>query len=238
MDLAPSTIEFQGRRERLALADSAGIGLGVRDVAIAVRIECEAGLEGGDLRLVDDHVEEDAVGLDPDPRVVVDREVSERVRHGQRRYHEGHRHADPHGETDAARSVGGDAHDRRTGSSRAGHASHARAPWSSRPESPASVRDRAARGRPHRSRAGLSLRPGRLDGSSGRCGAPACLGRCGVVMRGVIQSGSATSGIVVDGCTGSRSDPDHSDRSGGSGRRLQRRHAPQQRGRQGRRDTF
>ena len=39
--------------------DAAGVGLGVGDLAVAVGIEGEARLEGRDLRLVDDDVEED-----------------------------------------------------------------------------------------------------------------------------------------------------------------------------------
>ena len=70
------------RRERLAGGDAPGVGLGVGDLAVAVGVEVEARLEGRDLRLVDDDVEQDPVGLDPDPGVVVDREVAERVRGG------------------------------------------------------------------------------------------------------------------------------------------------------------
>ena len=46
----------------------AGVGLGVGDLAVAIGVEVEAGLEGRDLRLVDDDVEEDPVGFDADAR--------------------------------------------------------------------------------------------------------------------------------------------------------------------------
>ena len=49
------------------------------DVAVAIGIEPETGLECRDLGLVDDDVEVDRVRFDPDPRVVVDREVAERM---------------------------------------------------------------------------------------------------------------------------------------------------------------
>ena len=64
------------------------VQLGIRDFAVLVRVERLARLERRDLGLVDDEVEGDPVGFDPEPRVVVDREVAERVGEHDRRQHE------------------------------------------------------------------------------------------------------------------------------------------------------
>lgn len=52
-------------------------GLRIRDHAVAIRVDREARLEGWNLGLVDHHVEDDPGWLDPDPGIVVDREVAE-----------------------------------------------------------------------------------------------------------------------------------------------------------------
>ena len=77
--------QSQRRLETVAGGDPPGIGLLVGDLAVAIGVEVETRLEGRDLGLVDDDVEEDPVRLDADARVVVDREVAERMRRGQRR---------------------------------------------------------------------------------------------------------------------------------------------------------
>ena len=81
---APSTVRPSAGCERRRRRPPAGVGLGVGDLAVAVGVEVEACLEGRDLGLVDDDVEEDPVRLDADPGVVVDREVAERVGGGER----------------------------------------------------------------------------------------------------------------------------------------------------------
>ncbi len=53
------------RRELLAGGASTGVGLGVGDLAVAVGVEVEPCLEGRDLGLVDDDVEEDPVRARP-----------------------------------------------------------------------------------------------------------------------------------------------------------------------------
>ena len=65
--------------QRSAGRHAACFELGVRDLAILVRVERLPRLEGRDLGLVDDEIEGDPVGFDPEPRVVVDREIAERV---------------------------------------------------------------------------------------------------------------------------------------------------------------
>ena len=66
---APSTVSVEDRGRATSHAvDAAGVGLVVGDLAVAVGVEAEAGLEGRDLGLVDDDVEQDPVGLDPDAR--------------------------------------------------------------------------------------------------------------------------------------------------------------------------
>ena len=68
------------RRARGRLRD---VRLGGGDGAVAIGVDGLLGLEGGDLGLVDDDVEGDAVRRDHDARVVVDREIAERMRRGQ-----------------------------------------------------------------------------------------------------------------------------------------------------------
>ncbi len=80
--------QVERRLQLLARGDPAGFGFAVGHVAVAVRVEVEPCLERRDLRLVDDDVEQDPVRLDPDPGVVVDREVAQRVGEGQRREQE------------------------------------------------------------------------------------------------------------------------------------------------------
>ena len=93
------------RRQLLAGGAATGIGLGVGDLAVAVGVEVEPRLEGGDLGLVDDDVEQDPVGLDADAGVVVDREVAERVG-GDERGDEQHSDcAEQGGETQASASA-------------------------------------------------------------------------------------------------------------------------------------
>ena len=84
---APRSVngERQARLERRAGRRAPGVGFGVGDLAVAVGVEAEACLEGRDLRLVDHDVEQDPVGLDPNAGVVVDGEVAERMRRGERR---------------------------------------------------------------------------------------------------------------------------------------------------------
>ena len=60
-------------------AYATGLDLLVGDLAVRVGVEVEACLEGRDLGLVDDDIEQDPVRLDAHARVVVDREVAERV---------------------------------------------------------------------------------------------------------------------------------------------------------------
>ena len=74
--------------QRSAGRHAAGLQLGVRDLAILVRVERLPRLEGRDLGLVDDEIEGDPVGFDPEPRVVVDREIAERVGKHDRRQEE------------------------------------------------------------------------------------------------------------------------------------------------------
>ena len=121
----PSTVSASDGRELLAGGASAGVGLGVGDLAVAVGVEVELRLERGDLGLVDDDVEEDPVGLDADPRVVVDREVAERVGGGQRGNEQHGGQADA-GRPDRAVGVGGDARvgSREVGGDRAIHGCH------------------------------------------------------------------------------------------------------------------
>ena len=93
----PSRASASDGASDIAGGHASRVRLVVGDLAVAVRIEVEACLERRDLRLVDDDVEQDALGLDPDPGVVVDREVAERMRgrdggqqqHGQRGEGEG-----------------------------------------------------------------------------------------------------------------------------------------------------
>ena len=84
---AAAPVDGQGQRagEDRTGGDPLGLGLVVGDRAVAVGVDPELLLEGRDLGLVDDDVEDHAVGLDPDPGVVVDREVAERVGEGERR---------------------------------------------------------------------------------------------------------------------------------------------------------
>ena len=104
---APRSVDGQrqARLERRACGRAPGVGLGVGDLAVAVGVEAEACLEGRDLGLVDDDVEQDPVGLDADAGVVVDREVAERMRRRERR--DDACGAQPGQGGEAARSVGG-----------------------------------------------------------------------------------------------------------------------------------
>ena len=63
-----------------ALGGSPRRRLGLVDLAVAIEVECGPCLERRDLGLVDDDIEQDSIDLDPDPGVVVDREVAERMR--------------------------------------------------------------------------------------------------------------------------------------------------------------
>ena len=80
--------EVQVVGQRIAGRNATRVQLGIRDFAVLVRVERLARLERRDLGLVDDEVEGDPVGFDPEPRVVVDREVAERVGEHDRRQHE------------------------------------------------------------------------------------------------------------------------------------------------------
>ena len=76
----PATEKAQVATDRRAARLPRGRQLGCRQGAIRIGIERLPGLEGRDLGLVDDDVEQHPRRLDPDPRVVVDREVAERMR--------------------------------------------------------------------------------------------------------------------------------------------------------------
>ena len=76
----PVDAQRQARLEGSAGGRAPGVGLGVGDLAVAIGVEAEARLERRDLGLVDDDVEQDPIGLDADPGVVVDGEVAERMR--------------------------------------------------------------------------------------------------------------------------------------------------------------
>ena len=80
----PSTRRSNDGRRPSQQHLAAGVDLGVGDLAVTVGVEVESRLEGRDLRLVDDDVEEDPVGLDAQAGVVVDGEVAERVGEGRR----------------------------------------------------------------------------------------------------------------------------------------------------------
>ncbi len=81
----PGDAQGQRRCQGRAGGDPLRFGLGVRDRAVAVGVDPELLLERRDLGLVHDDVEEDAVRLDPDPGVVVDREVAQRMGEGDGR---------------------------------------------------------------------------------------------------------------------------------------------------------
>ena len=76
----PSTVRLEGPADRHAGRRARRRRLGRRQRPVAVEVEALARLERGDLGLVDDDVEHHPRRLDADPRVVVDREVAERVR--------------------------------------------------------------------------------------------------------------------------------------------------------------
>ncbi len=72
-------------RDRPASSHPAGVDLVVGHRAVAVEVEALARLERGDLGLVDNDIEQHAIGFDANLGVVVDREVAEWMRRGDRR---------------------------------------------------------------------------------------------------------------------------------------------------------
>ena len=74
--------------QRSAGRHAASLQLGVGNFAILVRVERLPRLECRNLGLVNDEIEGDAVGFDPEPGVVVDREIAERMGQHDRRQEE------------------------------------------------------------------------------------------------------------------------------------------------------
>ena len=95
--------EVQVVGQRSAGRHATRLQLGVRDLPVLVRVECLTRLERRDLGLVDDEIEGDAVGFDAQSRVVVDREIAERVGEHDRRQHDEGQHCE-------RESAAGDAH--------------------------------------------------------------------------------------------------------------------------------